>query len=713
VNISADGLKIVTVLLLALFPACGGGEGDNDMGADSHAADVNDTQGEFTDTRDVIEKEDRLHWDARDAGGTDSSSDIPGKFPLPISLACEGESECHTACGNGTCVDGICHVSPLQGYCIAMDGAWDAICYKDGQHSAEHGCLFCNRKIESERLTPFVMKEGFEVLPLIYTPIVEDLTGGGVTWSVSARRAYWGEASLYFGDPETGTYANDMHVAARARFMDLKVPPVSNPRIDFFLFLETEETEGYDVFSVRVASGDYVEEVFNSDSILGDTTGVFEAVSADISGFAGETVELSFYFDSVDGGINSYEGAYIDGIRLTTGCCADTEDCDDGDPCSDDTCPGIGETCLNQALSGCCVNDWDCDDSDLCTWDSCPYLGQECLFDPIPGCCHVDEDCDDGDECTLDSCPKEGGLCLHLPYCCTDSGDCKSPDWCLEGECVDGYCGYVDLCCHSNEDCDDKDPCTVDVCEDGDCTHALASIPGCCWPDLMMADFDGGNDGFSMDPPMGGVGWSVVTQGKSTSAPGALYYGNPAEKNFDNGAINSGAATSATVSLPAGFGASLSFQVYMDTESSPSYDQLRVFWQESGSQWPLWSKGYELSQKSFEMIKADVSAFAGRSGRLAFEFKTIDALTNYGEGVYVDDVTVTSTCQPVYCSKDSDCDDGLSFSDGTCSGGMCVWDLPESVDCLKDSDCDDGDWCTFDYCIGGICEYEIDPWCWM
>ncbi|NOZ02010.1 MAG: hypothetical protein GXP54_09005 [Deltaproteobacteria bacterium] len=709
-------MKTTCCLLLTMFfAACGSGGG----AGESDAVDSFEIDAVKADLPDVIDDVSKADIDAADASPDQSVHDVKpetlAKFPLSVDLSCEQDTDCKTVCGNGTCVEGTCRIKPLAGYCLDAAGDSAALCYMQGQHSEAHYCLFCNTRVAQDRLVPLAMEEDFEEAPLNFTPVVQDLTGGGVTWTVSQNRALWGQSSLYFGIPGEWTYGNGAHVGAEARFVGMEIPNAAGAMLSFFMFMDTEETKGYDYLVVEVRSGDEAVEVFNSDSVGGTSQGVFIPIEVPLDAFRGDTVDVAFIFDSVDGGINSYEGVYLDGIRISSGCCSASSDCDDGNPCTDDTCPDVGEACLNQDRPECCVTDSDCADEDSCTWDWCPVSGKGCEFDPISGCCHVDEDCDDGDECTLDSCPEDGGQCLHLPGCCDSVEDCGSPATCLVADCVDGKCEYQDLCCHSDDDCDDMDPCTTDKCEQGDCSHKVSNIPGCCWPDVLSTGFDAGPSGFTTDPAVGGVGWSIVTNGKSVSPPGALYYGNPANKDYDNGQINKGTAVSSLIDIPVGFGAALTFQVFMDTESSPNYDRLTVSWRETDDEWVLWSKDSNLAQSTFVKIEVNMSAFAGRGGRLVFFFDTVDSTVNYGEGVYVDDLAVTSTCSPVTCAVDDDCDDALSFTKDTCSAGMCAWELqaPGSGDeCSTDWDCDDFDFCTYDYCVNGKCVFDIDPWCW-
>ena len=89
----------------------------------------------------------------------------------------------------------------------------------------------------------------------------------------------------------------------------------------------------------------------------------------------------------------------------------DVISCDDGDPCTDDSC---------DVVIGCINTPKDCDDSNPCTDDSC---------DPITGACvNTPKNCDDGDPCTDDSCDPVTGDCVN-----TDNGTCGGNAGCTPG----------------------------------------------------------------------------------------------------------------------------------------------------------------------------------------------------------------------------------------------------------------------------------------
>ncbi len=147
--------------------------------------------------------------------------------------------------------------------------------------------------------------------------------------------------------------------------------------------------------------------------------------------------------------------------------------CNDGNPCTDDSCqPDLG--CIHEPNQSPC-SDADvcsvgdicgdgeclpgkplvCDDGNVCTDDNC---------DPAIGCIHADnsDPCDDGNSCTLlDQCG--GGQCAGSAILDCDDGNPCTKDACLP----EGGCNHA----AKEGACDDLDPCTIgDTCIDGLCT---------------------------------------------------------------------------------------------------------------------------------------------------------------------------------------------------------------------------------------------------
>lgn len=214
-----------------------------------------------------------------------------------------------------------------------------------------------------------------------------------------------------------------------------------------------------------------------------------------------------------------------------TGCIHEPIDCDDGDPCTTDTChPASG--CQHTSIADCCRSDADCDDDNACTTDTCDTDTHTCVHDdvvcdddnactldscdPQVGCVHTespdcdecrsDADCDDGNRCTIDTC--EQGRCVHTPVVCDDRVDCtfdecrpdvgcvftprddfcESEDPCLTPRCTPGGCIHEPL------DCDDGNPCTIDTCIAGVCQHradnSICNDGLRCTDDVCVPDAD-------------------------------------------------------------------------------------------------------------------------------------------------------------------------------------------------------------------------------
>jgi len=126
--------------------------------------------------------------------------------------------------------------------------------------------------------------------------------------------------------------------------------------------------------------------------------------------------------------------------------------CEDDAECSDgDVCTGL-ETCTGGAcLAG---PPLDCDDGDPCTVDTC---------DPLTGCAHEElvGACDDGDGCTVNEVCIDGE-CVGTPMDCDDGNPCNGVEACVDGECSAG----------TPPNCSDGNPCTDDSCDPGTgCVH--------------------------------------------------------------------------------------------------------------------------------------------------------------------------------------------------------------------------------------------------
>lgn len=141
-------------------------------------------------------------------------------------------------------------------------------------------------------------------------------------------------------------------------------------------------------------------KVFDSASINKTTGGMWRHIVLDLDSFQGKSVRVQWQFQTVTGFKNGFEGAYLDEITIETICavtgtlCTGDSPCaDDGNVCSDDSCTLYSNAvnkgvCFHDAQENCCLIDSNCDDGQPCTVDTCK--AGVCQHNPDsskPACC--------------------------------------------------------------------------------------------------------------------------------------------------------------------------------------------------------------------------------------------------------------------------------------------------------------------------------------
>lgn len=348
--------------------------------------------------------------------------------------------------------------------------------------------------------------------------------------------------------------------------------------------------------------------------------------------------------------------------------------CPGGDACNTMVCQSTGatsHTCATKPKGP----GTPCEDGKYCTQgDQCDMNGK-CVAGQAPACqaagpC-LDSSCDEATkQCAQIAKPKgssceDGKFCTSLDYC--DNGACLSgqPMLCKNaGPCGVGKCDeptnqcvqvFTAGCCMTSAECNDGQPCTADKCSasgtnPGTCANPVDTT--CSQPVIYSATFDKGmNGGMILWNSSGSPSWGWQFRPESPqvqSPPGVLYYGDVKGNNFAfGGTASNGTASTPWIKLATSGAPLLTFMLYMDTESSPNFDQLNatlIFENSPTKSQILWTKDVTspVNQKQWNKITLPLLDIPASSPfRIEFQFNTVDGVANETFGVAIDDLQIS------------------------------------------------------------------------
>ena len=404
------------------------------------------------------------------------------------------------------------------------------------------------------------------------------------------------------------------------------------------------------------------------------------------------------------------EGECIDGDACTIGdhceegeCVGLPIVCDDGNPCTDDECDGLG---------GCAAtaNHVDCDDDDPCTvGDTCKE--GLCVGYAVACDCLGDSDCgalEDGDVCNgtlVCDLSQPPFVCIADPATGVTCPQPEGPDGiCLTTVCdpESGECSFAPD--HEGFACDDEDPCTVgDVCVAGVCT---AGVPAVC------------NDG------------NLCTDDECQSGVGCVYVPNEAPCDDDD-VCTSGDACMGTVCIGGDPIVCDDGNLCTDDSCDSTLGCVGANNQLPCDDGNACTKGDQCAAGSCQFVQLqdcddenpctgdwcddesgcmhqDLTAPCDDGDPCTLNDKCVDGACVSGVGQQCDDGNscTSDSCQQdgscLNAPADGDCDDGNACTDGdACVAGECVGGAP--------LDCDDGNLCTSESCsVATGCVYTMN-----
>ncbi len=386
------------------------------------------------------------------------------------------------------------------------------------------------------------------------------------------------------------------------------------------------------------------------------------------------------------GGCTGPKSKCEDGLQCTddpcdgkTGACGlkilTTKPCNDGDACTTkDVCDGKG-VCKGGALVA-------CDDGNPCTIDSCDAKAG-CVAKPAAGAA-----CEDDNACTTETVCDAKGLC---------------------GGGKDG----TGKACDDGNPCTDKDLCDAKAgcagTPNAGCGTAIFSMP---FTDSFACGATASPLWKPTDSKAGTLGWRIdALPSTPKPADGGCTLNFNDDVDFSTpctGGIGPVMVGGPTIDGTKAVKPKMTFLLSGGWENltfcngpGDLCDWLQVVGSEIVDGKPVGPPVVLATPKSpgtssWTKVEVDLSAFVGKTFAIGFSFGTDDCVNNDGTGPFIDNLSIFDSA----CSANpSACDDGNACTDDVCDAktGACA-----HVNNDKQA-CDDGDACTTDACSAGKC----------
>jgi hypothetical protein len=88
----------------------------------------------------------------------------------------------------------------------------------------------------------------------------------------------------------------------------------TNPKLSFMSWYNTETGTSYDKKSVQISTDG--GSTWIDVKQISDIQSTWNLETVDISSYGGGKIRLRFYFNTIDGFYNNYEGWYIDDVKV-------------------------------------------------------------------------------------------------------------------------------------------------------------------------------------------------------------------------------------------------------------------------------------------------------------------------------------------------------------------------------------------------------------
>lgn len=145
--------------------------------------------------------------------------------------------------------------------------------------------------------------------------ITETHSDSAVMWQVASTRPYAGSYSMYYGNPTAKNFAGSGTNYGTATLPQVMVPGQGSSSLTFWLWMDTEISSSYDILYVKIGG----TNVWTKTTTTVPAAKTWQQVTVDLNSYAGQSVQVSLYFNTMDSAANSGEGVYVDDIAFNLG----------------------------------------------------------------------------------------------------------------------------------------------------------------------------------------------------------------------------------------------------------------------------------------------------------------------------------------------------------------------------------------------------------
>ena len=238
-----------------------------------------------------------------------SAAQTSGRYTIQVTLNSALESESNLA---GVDNDSLATAQPIDASLIELASS----------SAARRGAVLGSNVVMATETLALANFETGETGYIVDNGIRGTGDNAGL-WHVCTRRGneagHSALGSFYYGSETAGNYDMGAATAGSITSPSVALPAGSPITLTFNYILQTESETAWDTARVLVSKDGFATfTTIATRSTNLPNVSEWTKFTADLSSFAGTTVQIRFVFDTVDGVLNAYEGWYVDDVDVAT-----------------------------------------------------------------------------------------------------------------------------------------------------------------------------------------------------------------------------------------------------------------------------------------------------------------------------------------------------------------------------------------------------------